>query len=336
MAAPAALTLEDARIIATQYGLSVLRLEPVPGGRVNSNFRLWTAQGESLFMRVYDQQDATAVEEELRLVRELARVGVPTPSALARADGVERCDYLGKPVALFPWIHGRWVCQRSVTPERCWALGAELGRLHRATRLCHRAPEGRFGPKDLERRLDTVSASRKVELRSAAVLVRRLLDAYAAERDDELPGGIIHGDLFRENVLWARGHVAALVDFECACHGPFAYDLMICVLAWCYGSSFEWPLVRAVLEGYASQRTLSLREVRALAREGALACLRFATTRLSDFSLGAGPEGPKRDYRRFLRRLADLEAGASRELTELATRTRRASDPLAAQQDNEP
>jgi homoserine kinase type II len=184
--------------------------------------------------------------------------------------------------------------------------------------------------------LDVVSATGTRELASAAATVRRKLEAYAATRDRALPSGITHGDLFRENVLWDGDRVTAMVDFECACHGPFVYDLMVCVLAWCYRSSFDWPLVRGMIAGYAAHRAVSLREIRALPVEGAWACLRFATTRISDFSIRAGPEGPKRDYRRFLRRLAELEAGASEELTEIAIEIRRAREKLAEQQEQEP
>jgi homoserine kinase type II len=167
-------------------------------------------------------------------------------------------------------------------------------------------------------RLTEVIAGTTAELATAAAEIRGRLQACAPERDGVLPRGIIHGDLFRENVLWDDGRLVAMVDFECSCDGPFSYDLMVCVLSWCFGASFEWPLVRGMLEGYMSRRTLCSREMAALGAEGAWACLRFATTRLSDFSMRAGPEGPKRDYRRFLQRLAELDAGASAELTSLA------------------
>ncbi|MBN1608558.1 MAG: homoserine kinase [Polyangiaceae bacterium] len=336
MAVSAVLTLEDAGTIVGHYGLRVVRAEPVDGGRVNSNFRLWTGEEESFFLRIYEQQCASAVQDELRLVRELEGAGVPTPAPLARVDGGWVCEHSGKPAAVFPWIRGEWICQRSVTPQLCRAVGTALARLHEASRVCQRAPPGRYDVQALRGRLDVVSATGTHELASAAAAVRRKLEVYAAVRDVGLPSGIIHGDLFRENVLWNGDSVAAMVDFECACCGPFAYDLMVSVLAWCYDSSFEWPFVRGMLEGYAAHRLLSRREIRALAVEGAVACLRFVTTRISDFSMHAGPAGPKRDYRRFLQRLAELEAGASQELANIATETRNAGETPAAQQEREP
>jgi homoserine kinase type II len=122
---------------------------------------------------------------------------------------------------------------------------------------------------------------------------------------------VIHSDLFRDNVLWTRqGELLALLDFESACDGAFAYDVMMTIAAWCFGSSYDLELVRAFLGGYQAVRPLDRDEVAALRVEGAVACLRIATTRITDFSLRAEPgKPPVRDYRRFLTRLSALEGG---------------------------
>jgi homoserine kinase type II len=126
-----------------------------------------------------------------------------------------------------------------------------------------------------------------------------------------LPSGIVHGDLFRDNVLFRDGTIVALLDFESAFHGPFVYDLLVTIAAWCYRSSFELEQARALVEGYESVRPLEPAERGALRTEGALACLRFVTSRITDFELRAAPGAPPlRDYRRFLARLEAIEAGA--------------------------
>jgi homoserine kinase type II len=141
--------------------------------------------------------------------------------------------------------------------------------------------------------------------------VRALYARYVAERDPSLPFGVVHGDLFRDNVLWKGGELLALLDFESACWHNFAYDLMVTAFAWCYGAAFDLELVRALFEGYRSVRQPTAAEIAALPCEGAIACLRFATTRLTDFSLRVAPgEKPVRSYQRFLDRLAALESAA--------------------------
>ena len=86
---------------------------------------------------------------------------------------------------------------------------------------------------------------------------------------------------------------------------------MVTILAWCYSQAFELDLAQGLLRGYGAVRRMEADEITALRVEGAIACLRFATTRITDFSLRA-PEGtpPLRDFRRFLARLTALEAGA--------------------------
>jgi homoserine kinase type II len=172
-------------------------------------------------------------------------------------------------------------------------------------------PEGRFRPADLLLRLEHVD---RVAARFSAdtAFIRERLSHYTRLVDaaSPLPAGLIHGDLFRDNVLWQDGELRALLDFESASRGIFAYDIMVCVHAWCYGDGYQLSHVAALLDGYAKVRALEAREWQLLPALGALAALRFATTRITDFSLRAVPgQPPARDYRRFLGRLAALEAG---------------------------
>jgi Ser/Thr protein kinase RdoA (MazF antagonist) len=105
----------------------------------------------------------------------------------------------------------------------------------------------------------------------------------------------------------------ALLDFESAFSGPFLYDLVVTIAAFCYRSDFEVALAVAMVEGYEAERPLGARERRpeTVRVEGALGCLRFVTSRITDFELRAAPgTPPARDYRRFFARLDAIEAGA--------------------------
>jgi len=198
-----------------------------------------------------------------------------------------------------------------VTPEHCRSVGSALAQIHLASEFLPRLGGGRFAPEHMLERLELVERSGRAELVADAGHIQASLERYRAERDPELPSGIVHGDLFRDNVLWKDGTLRALLDFESAFHGPFMYDVLVTIAAWCYADAFELELARAFGEGYQAKRPLEPREKRALRVEGALGMLRFATTRMTDFSLRV-PEGtkPVRDYRRFLARLSAVETGA--------------------------
>jgi len=305
------LDLTPARALAAQFGLELRAIEPLAAGSVNSNFRLIDEAGRRYFARLYEEQDHAGAAREHALVAALDEAGVPVVRALRGASGESLADFRGKAFAVFPWVDGEILCQGRVTPDACHKLGAALARVHLASPKAPQLPGGRFRIPDLRQRLERVVASGRASLLSAVGEIRELLDHYETRRDASLALGVCHGDLFRDNVLWQGGDIRALLDFESACAGNFAYDLMVTALAWCYGTAFDLTLVQALFDGYRSVRAVPGAEVAALPVEGAVACLRFASTRLTDFSLRV-PDGekPVRDYRRFLDRLRAIESGA--------------------------
>jgi homoserine kinase type II len=302
------LSLDEARRLGREFGVEVASVEPLQAGSVNSNYRITDATGARYFARVYEEQDVTGAEVELRLLGELSRAGIPTTPPIARREQAV-ASFRGKPFAMYPWIDGEILCQGRVEESHCERVGVALARIHAASARVSRLGEGRFRVEDIARRLERIERESTLHAQAASV-IRQKLEHYSSRRNPELPKGVIHGDLFRDNVLWRGGEIAALIDFESASHGPFCFDLAVTVFAWCYGSAFSTPLVRALLRGYVGVRPLAAEEREGFVVEGALACLRFATTRITDFSMRAEPgQAPLRDYRRFLARLDELEAG---------------------------
>lgn len=333
------MNLEEARTALESYDLDVAAVEALDAGSVNSNFALQTKSGERFFVRLYEEQDVDGARAELARLERLCEHGVPTPPPRPRRDGTFVGLHAGKPVAVHPWVDGEILCLGRVTPAAAREVGRALARVHLCTPMLGRIEAGRFGLDGLRERLERVD---RTDARFAADtrLIRERIAFHTARSPSSLPSGLIHGDLFRDNVLWrpesgpsglgrpsaretgglgrppalengSSPELLALLDFESASAGAFIYDLMVCVHAWCYGQSFELGLARAMFEGYRLERPLEPAEFAAVVPQGALAALRFATTRLTDFSLRAPPGAqPKRDYRRFLARLDALESGA--------------------------
>lgn len=312
------MNLDEARAALEGYDLDVAAVEALDAGSVNSNFSVQTKSGERFFVRLYEEQGLDGARAELARLEKLCQNGVPTPPPRRRRDGQFVGSHASKPVAVHAWIDGEILCFGRVSPAAAREVGRALARVHLCTPLLGRIEAGRFGLGALRERLDRVD---RTDARFAADTrrIRERIAFHAAKSPSSLPSGLIHGDLFRDNVLWrqtsepgsAPAELLALLDFESASAGVFVYDLMVCVHAWCYGQSFELSLARAMFEGYREVRPLEPAELAAAVPQGALAALRFATTRLTDFSLRAPPGAPpKRDYRRFLARLDALESGA--------------------------
>jgi len=304
------LPLSAAAALCRQFGLDLAAIEALHEGSVNSNFRLVGSDGQRYFARLYEEQDHAGAAREHALVRALDQAKVPVVRGLQTKAGDSLLDYEGKAFAVFPWVDGEILCQGRVTVDACRKLGAALAAVHLTSDRAPELPEGRFRIPDLRERLKRVEVAGRTALLPAVAQIRELFTHYEARRSPALTIGICHGDLFRDNVLWQNGEVRALLDFESACAGSFAYDLMVTALAWCYGAEFDLGLVSALFEGYGAVRPVPPAEVAAMPVEGAIACLRFATTRLTDFSLRvADGEPPIRDYGRFLARLAAIESG---------------------------
>ncbi len=314
-----AITIEDARELLDGYDLGELRgLSGIAAGSVNSNFKLDVA-GRRIFLRIYEEQDAVGAHREAGMLEHLARSGVPTPAPLARKDGQLISTVRGKPAAVFPWRDGTICCQAEVTEASTERVGEALARVHLAgsTLSCH---PGRFGFEGLSDRLDAVARSGQETFAALVPALRLALSRTHEARDASLPSGLIHSDLFRDNVLWdSRGDLAALLDFESACAGTYVYDLMVCVLSWCFGSDLQPELASAMCRGYERVRPLGESERAAMRVEGSFAALRFTITRITDYGLRAQAAGPRvvKDWKRFQARFDRLQALGSRGLREL-------------------
>lgn len=325
------LSLEEAQILLHPIGFSITAIEPLLAGSVNSNFRLRTPAAGDLFLRIYEEQDALGAAREWALQRALLDHGLPVapplpgglPSGLVDTAMLPQ---LSKPVGIFAWVTGTMRCQSLLTPAALTELGLHLRALHAAgahsPTPIPAMPPSRFRLEDLLRRVESlrVDPSHPIaaEVQADLAWLRQELDASAAllpppHRDDDLP--VIHGDLFRDNVLWHSAtvdddsRIAALLDLESASTGSRAYDLAVTALAWCYGDAFQPALLSAFFAGYQGvlpNQALPLATRQRLFANARIAALRFAITRITDFELRPQGTGSYKDYRRFLARYRDL------------------------------
>jgi homoserine kinase type II len=312
------LSLEDAQRIAAAHALPpVETVVPVAAGTVNSNYFLVTSRGR-FFVRLYEQQDVDGVAYEWSLLSHLGAEAVPVPARIeGPMPGALRVD--GRPVAVFAEVKGEDLCQARVDASRLLQVGHALGNAHRAGLSFGTLREGRFRLEDVARLLEKAEQAPRPELSAPIQRLHALhadVEAALAGPFAKLPRGVIHGDLFRDNVLWQGTDIVALLDWESASHGLLAYDVAVTLLAWCCGDRLDFTLGRALVDGYRKERELSPLEWQGLWWTMRLACLRFATTRMTDIYLkGTYPEGYKR-YQRFLERLDAVEALTAEELAE--------------------
>lgn len=287
---------------------------PVPAGTINDNHWL-KAGGSRWFVRINAGKSPADVRWEAELVAELAARGVPTPPPRL-ASGEPLCELDGQLISVFPWLPGHHLDADQVRPTDAAQVGAALATLHTAgTDLAERfARDGIYTFEHIVQRHRDIASDPRLEqdqeLASAVALADSelvWLSSAAAERR-ALPGGIIHGDLFRDNVLFEDERISALIDFEQASRGSFIYDLAVCLNAWCYAAGqARLDCMNAMVAGYDSRRTLGADERDMLWVELRAAAVRFMITRITDVHL-AGLDLPGKDYRSYRDRLMAWQA----------------------------
>jgi homoserine kinase type II len=305
------LSAPDVQEILREFGGDAYRAhQPIAVGTVNTNLRVETNR-RTLFLRVNEGKSADDVEREANIVLHAHLHGVSTPSPLLTADGgMPYLVWRGEHVSLFPWVEGRTLARAAVTPAHAAAVGQALAGLHLAMDgFADRRP-GRYEPDEIEARLARVAALARPELAGAVAILTPELARLRAERAADLPMGIIHGDLFIDNVMFgAGGELTALIDFEQASWGRLAYDLAVTTLAFGFGrDDFRPEIVRALIEAYAAARPLRDAERAAFGAELRFVGCRFAVTRITDVHLKreAGA-APGKNFQRYLDRLASVK-----------------------------
>ncbi len=317
MAVYTQLSRADGRRIAEAHDLGVLReITPIAAGSVNSNFFVETDRGR-WFCRIYEEQESDGVGYEWRLLQHLSARALPVP-ARVEGPGPGELRVEGKPTAVFALARGVESCQAGVTPARAEAVGRFLAQVHLATDDFPERREGRFTRADVRARLSQAEAAGEADLAPAIARTRAALDEVDAALPAELPTGVVHGDLFRDNVRWEGDTIVAAIDWESASDDARVYDLAVTLLAWCWGDALALPLARAMCAGYAAERPLAEVERASLRLSLMAAAARFTATRITDYHLRGEMGGTRvmKDYRRFLARLdyatnADAEALAS-------------------------
>lgn len=306
--------LSDAEVaaIAAAFGLGdVFAWQPIAAGTINSNFSLTCARGR-FFIRINEGKSAADVAYEMALLEALADRGVPLVRALTTADGASFLAHGDHLVSAFPWAEGSHRERHEVTADDAAQVGGALASLHRAGAeiLADFERPGIYTFADLVRRFDGFRQSPDPALAPAIAAIGDEIHWQQARfsATEDVARSVIHGDLFRDNVLFVGPSLAALIDFEQASAGACAYDLAVCINAWCYDHAFDPALIAALVAGYQKVRPLG-GDKDALYILTRRAAMRFAITRVTDVYLAKATSADK-DFARYVARLEALrEAG---------------------------
>jgi homoserine kinase type II len=295
---------ELAQFVAS-YGLgALLSYKGIAEGVENTNYLIHTEKGP-YFLTLYEKRVAPAdLPFFLGLMEHLAKAGINCPTPVHDTEGRVLRTLASRPAAIITFLEGVWI--RRPQPRHCGPVGKALAGLHvagRGFKLKRANALGLSGWRPLYERF----AARADEIAPGlAAAIRHELDDLEAHWPTGLDQGVIHADLFPDNVFFLGDALSGLIDFYFACNDALAYDIAVTLNAWCFESdgSFNITKGRALLKGYQSVRPLSAEEREALPMLARGAALRFLLTRSYDWLHTASNALVKRkDPLEYLRRL---------------------------------
>lgn len=275
---------EELSAFVAEYDIGrVVACKGIAEGIENTNYLLVTDRGPyilTLYEKRVKQEDLPFF---LALMDHLASRAIPCPIPVHGRDGQALRTLRHKKAAIVTFLTGMWPRRPSVA--HCRPLGEALARLHTAGLDF---PMRRANDLSVEgwRPLFELSAKRRDEVASdLADELANELDKLEAIWPRALPKGVIHADLFPDNVFFENQRLSGLIDFYFACTDSLAYDLAVCLNAWCFepDGSFNVTKARHLVAGYQSVRALALEEWEALPILALGAAMRFLLTRLYDW-----------------------------------------------------
>ena len=262
---------------------AVVSCKGIAEGVENTNYLLRTEKG-LFILTLYEKR----VRDEdlpffLSLLRHLAKRGVVCPQPVLNAKNEALGRLAGRIAVIVTFLDGVW--PRRPDAAQCGMVGEALGGLHRAAADF---PKVRANALSIAAWPALLDQAREREAEAPPGLIALCGDELAflqSHWPKELPQGIIHADLFPDNVFFFAGKLSGLIDFYFACRDATAYDVAICLNAWCFepDASFNITKGMALIAGYERRRPLGDEEVAALPILARGAALRFLLTRLVDW-----------------------------------------------------
>ncbi len=291
--------------IATYDIGTVTSCKGIAEGVENTNYLLKTDQNDFILTLYEKRVDRKDLPFFINLMEHLAASNIACPTPIRDRKGRVLRELAGRPCALISFLQGMWV--RRPLPNHCAELGKALAQLHLATLKFQGARMNSLSLKDW-RPLFEQSKSQADSVQAGLVdEIEQELTRLEMQWPQGLPQGIIHADLFPNNVFFIGDKLSGIIDYYFACTDALVYDIAICLNAWCFeqDGAFNITKARAMLSAYQAVRPLSQAEFDALPLMARGAALRFLLTRLYDWlNTPAGalvkPHDPL-EYLRYLR-----------------------------------
>jgi homoserine kinase type II len=260
---------------------ALVDLEGIASGIENTNYFVTTSHGRFV-LTLFEKLKASELPFYLELMAHLSSHGIPCPTPIANLQNCYLGELNGKPASLVSFLPGQSITQP--TAGDCAQVGAVLADMHLAGLSFRLAMPNPRGPKWWHAAAPEIAPFLSED---DLALLENEIRVQASHRFDDLPRGVIHADLFRDNVLFTDGKVGGIIDFYFACSDVLLYDVAITVNDWCMseGGGIDEASAGGLLSAYHEVRAFNAVESKAFSVMLRAAALRFWVSRLYDFHL---------------------------------------------------
>ncbi|MEM7068925.1 MAG: homoserine kinase [Pseudomonadota bacterium] len=267
-----------------QYNIGELHsLKGIAEGVENSNYLLSTDAGMHILTLYEKRVNADDLPFFLGLMEHLAGNGIACPQPVKMKSGEALATLANRPSAIISYLDGNSV--RRPTPDHCLQVGKALAQMHLAGEGFELTRENALSVGGWRPLFEPARAQGDTVATGLEAVITDELDYLEENWPSDLPAGVIHADLFPDNVFFLKDEFSGLIDFYFACNDILAYDVAICVNAWCFekDNSFNVTKARALIKGYQQVRELNAAEIGNLPLLCRGSALRFLLTRLYDW-----------------------------------------------------
>lgn len=267
----------------------LIRFEGIERGVSNSNFHVFTDKGRYI-LTLFEPRRMKIDDLPffLEWADHLNKNGITCPAGIPDKDGRIIHSMKERAAVLIEYLEGEDIPRGTTTAKHCGEMGAFTARLHNATQGFKYSREDEWGLLRYSRFIDAHLSQIDTLENGLSNLLKEELDYLrkngAADLSRTLPAGVVHTDLFPDNVFFIDDKISAVIDIYFACNHAFIYDLAIIINAWCFDSSQTWQEenFKALIKGYTGERTLDEQERIALNLACRLSCLRFFVSRAEE------------------------------------------------------
>ena len=283
MAVYTELTKSDISEFLNSYKIGdLITFEGIIEGVENSNFKLNTSKNNFILTIFEKRVDSKDLPFFIKLMNHLYKKNIKCPCPIIGIDGNYIKEIKDKPSVIVSYVQGKWI--KSIKNIHCEQLGQNLAKMHLASNDFKLSRYNSMGMNEWSSLFSNFNSERKSQYNEIYDIIKKELIFLKKEWPKDLPSGVIHADLFQDNVFFENDIFSGIIDFYFACNDFYAYELAVCLNAWCFerDQSFNITKARLILNNYQKERPLIKEEKEYFPILSRGAALRFLLTRLND------------------------------------------------------